>query len=115
MSIDGSGASRAGGDGTHNEDAFRVDDGLGLYVVCDGASDSAAGEVAAQIASEAVAGVDRSTHTWRRRAEQRTPKLDGAHHASRTPFTQPELHLGMDLQLDVFVWRETAGERAERY
>ena len=84
MSIDGSGASRAGGDGTHNEDVCRVDDGLGLYVVCDGASDSAAGEVAAQI-------------------------------ASRTPFTRSELHLGMDLQLDVFVWRETAGERAERY
>jgi len=55
MGIDGSGASRAGGDGIHNEDAFRVDEGLGLYVVCDGVSDSAAGEVAARIASEAVA------------------------------------------------------------
>ena len=55
MGIDGSGTSRAGGDGTHNEDAFRVDEGLGLYVVCDGVSTSAAGEVAAQIASEAVA------------------------------------------------------------
>lgn len=54
MSIDGSGASRAAGDGTHNEDAFRVEEGLGLYVVCDGASDSAAGEVAARVASDAV-------------------------------------------------------------
>jgi protein phosphatase len=55
MSIDGSGASRAGGDGIHNEDTFVVEDGLGLYVVCDGASDSTAGEIAARIASDAVA------------------------------------------------------------
>lgn len=55
MGIEGSGASRAGGDGIHNEDTFLVDEGLGLYIVCDGASDSAAGEIAAQIASEAVA------------------------------------------------------------
>jgi protein phosphatase len=54
MGFDGSGASRAGNDGIHNEDAFLVEEGLGLYVVCDGASDSAAGEVAAQIASDAV-------------------------------------------------------------
>ena len=32
-----------------------VEDGLGLYVVCDGASDSAAGEVAARLARDAVA------------------------------------------------------------
>lgn len=41
--------------GIHNEDAFLVEEGLGLYVVCDGASDRAAGEVAARIARDAVA------------------------------------------------------------
>jgi protein phosphatase len=55
MSTEGSGASRGGGDGIHNEDAFLVEDGLGLYVVCDGASESAAGEVAARVARDAVA------------------------------------------------------------
>lgn len=54
MSTEGSGASRAGGEGFHNEDAFLVEDGLGLYVVCDGASGTPAGEVAARVASEAL-------------------------------------------------------------
>ena len=48
MSTEGSGASRAGGDGFHNEDAFVVEQGLGLYVVCDGASGTPAGEIAAR-------------------------------------------------------------------
>lgn len=55
MSTEGSGASSAGGDGFHNEDAFLVEEGLGLYVVCDGASESPAGELAARIARDAVA------------------------------------------------------------
>jgi serine/threonine protein phosphatase PrpC len=54
MSTEGSGASRAGGEGFHNEDVFLVEDGLGLYVVCDGASNTPAGEVAARIASRAI-------------------------------------------------------------
>jgi protein phosphatase len=54
MTLDGSGASRAAGDGFHNEDRFLVKQGLGLYLVCDGLSDSPAGEVAARIASQAV-------------------------------------------------------------
>jgi protein phosphatase len=53
---EGSGASRAGGEGFHNEDAFLVEEGLGLYVVCDGASGSPAGEAAARIAAEALEG-----------------------------------------------------------
>lgn len=55
MSIEGSGASRAGGEGIHNEDAFLVEEDLGLYVVCDGASGTEAGEVAARVARDAVA------------------------------------------------------------
>jgi protein phosphatase len=54
MGTEGSGASRAGGEGIHNEDAFLVEEGLGLYVVCDGASSRPAGEVAARIAAEAL-------------------------------------------------------------
>lgn len=54
MSIEGSGASRAGQDGIHNEDVFLVEEGLGLYVVCDGASNTPAGEVAAHVAVDAL-------------------------------------------------------------
>lgn len=54
MSTEGSGASRAGSDDFHNEDAFLVEEGLGLYVVCDGASGTPAGELAAHIASDAL-------------------------------------------------------------
>jgi serine/threonine protein phosphatase PrpC len=61
MDTEGSGASRAGGDGVHNEDAFLVEQGLGLYLVCDGASGSAAGEIAARLARDAVAAsIERS-------------------------------------------------------
>ena len=54
MTIEGSGASRAGGDGIHNEDAFLVEQGLGLYLVCDGVGSRPAGEVAARIAARAL-------------------------------------------------------------
>lgn len=59
---EGSGASRGGGEEFHNEDAFLVDEGLGLYVVCDGLGSRPAGELASQTAIEAleefVAGVE---------------------------------------------------------
>jgi len=54
MSTQGSGASRGGGDEFHNEDAFLAKEGLGLYVVSDGASRRPAGEVAASIATRAI-------------------------------------------------------------
>jgi protein phosphatase len=54
MGTEGAGASRAGGEGLHNEDAFLVEEGLGLYVVCDGASGTPAGEIASLVASEAL-------------------------------------------------------------
>lgn len=54
MDTTGSGASRAGGDGIHNEDAFLVEEGLGLYVVCDGASRAPGGELASHIATGAI-------------------------------------------------------------
>jgi serine/threonine protein phosphatase PrpC len=43
MGTEGSGATRAGGEGFHNEDVFVVEEGLGLYVVCDGVGDTAGG------------------------------------------------------------------------
>jgi len=54
MGSEGSGASRGGGDEFHNEDTFLVEQGLGLYAVCDGASGSPAGEIAAHLAIDAV-------------------------------------------------------------
>lgn len=54
METEGSGASRAGEDDFLNEDAYLVDEGLGLYVVCDGAGDRPAGEVASEVAVEAL-------------------------------------------------------------
>jgi len=54
MGSEGSGASRGGGEGLHNEDAFVVEDGLGLYVVCDGASARPGGEIAARVAADAL-------------------------------------------------------------
>lgn len=56
MGLKAAGASRAGGDGTHNEDKYLVEEGLGLYLVCDGLSEAPAGEVAARIAAEALEG-----------------------------------------------------------
>ncbi len=54
MSTEGAGASRAGGSDFHNEDAFLVKAGLGLYVVCDGASGTPNGELASRTAVEAI-------------------------------------------------------------
>lgn len=48
------GATRGGGDGVHNEDFFAVDEGLGLYVVCDGDGLLPGGEVASRITVEAI-------------------------------------------------------------
>lgn len=56
MGSEGAGASRAAGDGFRSEDKFLVNKGLGLYIVCDGMSETPAGEVAARIAAEALEG-----------------------------------------------------------
>ncbi len=54
MSTEGSGASSPSKRTLLNEDAYLVHDGLGLYVVCDGASEGPAGEVAAKTAIRAL-------------------------------------------------------------
>ena len=56
METEGSGATRAGDGDDRNEDAFLVEDGLGLYVVCDGSERSAAGEIASRVAVAALEG-----------------------------------------------------------
>ena len=55
MATEGSGATRAGDEDLCNEDSFLVEEGLGLYVVCDGAGIGPAGEVASR---EAVAALE---------------------------------------------------------
>lgn len=54
METEGSGATRPAEADLLNEDAYLVQEGLGLYVVCDGLSAAPAGEVAARIAIEAL-------------------------------------------------------------
>ena len=54
MTTEGSGATRAGNEDFCNEDAFLVEEGLGLYLVCDGAGAGPAGEVASRVAVTAL-------------------------------------------------------------
>ncbi len=39
---------------SHNEDAFRIDQGLGLYIVCDGVGGRARGEIASEETSDLI-------------------------------------------------------------
>jgi len=78
MTTEGSGASRAGEDGIHNEDAFLVEEGLGLYLVCDGASGTPAGEVASRVAAEALEQFvgHAEAEFGRVREDARPPRID---------------------------------------
>ncbi|NVB42035.1 cyclic nucleotide-binding domain-containing protein [Pseudenhygromyxa sp. WMMC2535] len=54
MQIQAYGGTDVGRRRSHNEDTILVDEGLGLFMVCDGMGGHAAGEVASKTAAEAV-------------------------------------------------------------
>jgi len=58
----GSGATDIGRKRHHNEDAFRVNESLGLYLVCDGLGGHAAGEIASETACASVERVLKQNH-----------------------------------------------------
>lgn len=62
MRIFGRGLSDIGRTRKLNEDAFHLDDDLGLYVVCDGLGGHAHGEVASRLATETVQRYVRERH-----------------------------------------------------
>ena len=62
MATSGSGASAMSRQGQANEDAYLAHDGLGLYLVCDGASEGPYGEVAATTAIAAVESFVEEAH-----------------------------------------------------
>ncbi|NNF26634.1 MAG: hypothetical protein HKN73_05415, partial [Gemmatimonadetes bacterium] len=59
MTTSGSGASVRSNRGGPNEDSYLAHDGLGLYVVCDGASEGPAGDLAASTAVATIEGLVR--------------------------------------------------------
>ena len=54
MRIRASGRTDTGRTRSHNEDAFRADGGLGLYIVCDGVGGRARGEIASEETSDLI-------------------------------------------------------------
>ena len=56
MRILSSGATNPGKKRANNEDAYLVNDGLGLYAVADGVGGSEAGEIASRIAVDTISG-----------------------------------------------------------
>ncbi len=54
MRIRASGRTDTGRTRSHNEDAFRADEGLGLYIVCDGVGGRARGEIASEETSDLI-------------------------------------------------------------
>jgi serine/threonine protein phosphatase PrpC len=75
MQIQASALSDTGKVRKHNEDTFCTDEGLGLYVVCDGMGGHAAGEVASKTAVNAIVRV-----VYEHRAELKA--YDGSHEAT---------------------------------
>jgi len=115
MATEGTGASRAGGEGLHNEDVFLVEEGLGLYVVCDGASGTPAGEIAARVAGEALEEfVERAEHDFEpgRAGDARGVVERAMHHALSAVIeaerTRPELR-GLTTTVTMLLIRGSLG------
>jgi serine/threonine protein phosphatase PrpC len=100
MRIWGFGGTDVGRARDHNEDAFLVDDEMGLYIVCDGVGGHNAGEVASAMAiqqvgreartlTEPISAFSNGDHAGRRRILTSLPKI--LDHASHTIYRRAQM------------------------
>lgn len=102
------GATHVGRERKNNEDAFRISQEAGLYLVCDGMGGHASGEIASQIAADAMVrvvsqDVTRPDYTWPAQTPMGLPEearlLDAAVRTANTEVfdaaSANSLHKGM--------------------